>query len=105
MTPGPARRIVTVLPRNKPTPIAPPIAIIAIWRGTSLRRRPSSVAGAANSAGSVICVYTKFGHENTKSPTYVVSAFRRTRHGPAKAGHYVREQARDFRRSLARQRE
>ena len=25
-----------------------------------------------------------------KIPTYVVSAFRRTHHGPAEAGHYVR---------------
>ena len=43
MTPGPASRIVTVLPRNSPTPIALPIAIMAIWRGTSARFRPSSV--------------------------------------------------------------
>src|SRR5437868_3738697 len=45
ITPGPASRIVTVLPRNSPTPIALPIAIMAIWRGTSARFRPSSVGG------------------------------------------------------------
>src|SRR4029077_2092785 len=43
MTPGPARPIVTVLPSNKPTPIALPIAIMAIWRGMSFRFSPSSV--------------------------------------------------------------
>src|SRR6185503_15241488 len=52
MTPGPARPMVTVLPRNSPTPIAPPIAIMAICRGTSCRRSPSSVEGAL-AAGSV----------------------------------------------------
>src|SRR5262245_8578128 len=41
MTPGPASSMVTLLPRNNPTPIAPPIAIIVSWRGLSLRRKPS----------------------------------------------------------------
>src|SRR6185369_9641029 len=54
ITPGPASRIVTVLPRNRPTQIAPPIAIIAIWRGTSLRLSPSSVGRGAGSAERVM---------------------------------------------------
>src|SRR5216684_2853587 len=44
ITPGPASRMVTVLPSSSPTPIALPIAIMAIWRGTSFRFSPSSVA-------------------------------------------------------------
>src|SRR5262245_15665404 len=51
MTPGPARPIVTVLPRNSPTPIAPPIAIIVIWRELSRRCRPSSVVDGRAMAG------------------------------------------------------
>src|SRR5438034_2154003 len=49
MTPGPASRIVTVLPRKRPTPIALPIAIIVSWRDVSCRCSPSSVevAGTA----------------------------------------------------------
>jgi len=43
ITAGPARRIVTVLPRSRPTPIAPPSAIMAICRGTSRLFSPSSV--------------------------------------------------------------
>src|ERR1017187_1851847 len=40
MMPGPASAIVTLLPRNRPTPIAPPMAIIESWR--EFRRRCSS---------------------------------------------------------------
>src|SRR5437762_8667567 len=49
MTPGPARRIVTALPSSSPTPIALPIAIMAIWRGTSLRFSPSFVDSVRSS--------------------------------------------------------
>src|SRR5471032_2885375 len=49
MTPGPASRIVTVLPRKSPTPMALPMAIMAIWRGTSARFSPSS-AGCTGTA-------------------------------------------------------
>src|SRR5579864_8862721 len=46
MTAGPARRIVTLLPKNKPTPIAPPMAIMVSWRWPRRRWRPStSVVG------------------------------------------------------------
>src|SRR3954471_2294796 len=54
MTPGPASRIVTVLPRRRPTPIAPPIAITELWRGASLRFSPSSVDSGAASVDSVM---------------------------------------------------
>src|SRR5580704_14861278 len=37
MTPGPASRMVTELPRKSPTPIAPPIVIMVSWRCVSLR--------------------------------------------------------------------
>src|SRR5215469_7120780 len=41
MTAGPASRIVTLLPRNNPTPMAPPIAIIVSCRWLRRRCRPS----------------------------------------------------------------
>src|SRR5580658_143139 len=41
MTAGPASRMVTLLPRNKPTPIAPPMAIIVSCRWPKRRWRPS----------------------------------------------------------------
>src|SRR5215472_2618274 len=37
MTPGPARRIVTLLPKKRPTPIAPPMASMVSCRWVSLR--------------------------------------------------------------------
>src|SRR5215469_16738004 len=37
MTPGPARRIVTLLPKKRPTPIAPPMASMLSCRWVSLR--------------------------------------------------------------------
>src|SRR5580698_1518649 len=37
MTPGPANRIVSELPRKSPTPIAPPIVIMVSWRCVRLR--------------------------------------------------------------------
>ena len=37
MTPGPASRIVSELPRKSPTPIAPPIVIMVSWRCVRLR--------------------------------------------------------------------
>src|SRR5580700_9499949 len=45
MTAGPARRIVTLLPRNKPTPMAPPMAIMVSCLWPKRRRRPSTSAG------------------------------------------------------------
>src|SRR5580704_4696372 len=45
ITPGPAMRIVTPLPRNSPTPIAPPMASIESCRW--LRRRLNSCVGEA----------------------------------------------------------
>src|SRR5579864_5481114 len=51
MTAGPARRMVTLLPKNKPTPMAPPIAIIVSWRCPRRRWRPStSVVGRPSPA-------------------------------------------------------
>src|SRR5215831_4704756 len=41
MTAGPANRIVTPLPRNNPTPIAPPMAIMVSCLWLSRRCRPS----------------------------------------------------------------
>src|SRR5580658_8076384 len=46
MTPGPARRIVTLLPRNSPTPMAPPIASIVSCRCVSLRFSSPASRGA-----------------------------------------------------------
>jgi hypothetical protein len=52
MTAGPARRIVTLLPKNKPTPMAPPMAIMVSWRWLRRRWRPStSVVGGLLPAG------------------------------------------------------
>src|SRR3984957_7635748 len=39
ITPGPASRMVMLLPRNRPTPIAPPRASMVSWRGVSRRCR------------------------------------------------------------------
>src|SRR5690242_16283760 len=41
MTPGPASRIVTVLPRKRPTPMAPPMASMVSCLCVSLRRSSS----------------------------------------------------------------
>src|SRR5262245_33412789 len=54
ITPGPARPIVTVLPRKRPTPIAPPIAIIVICRELRRRCRPSSVVGVGATVGAEV---------------------------------------------------
>src|SRR5215472_13690427 len=42
ITAGPARRMVTLLPRNKPTPIAPPMAIMVSCLWLRRRCRPSA---------------------------------------------------------------
>src|SRR5580704_15011933 len=39
ITPGPASRMVILLPRNRPTPIAPPRASMVSWRWVSRRWR------------------------------------------------------------------
>src|SRR5713226_4685414 len=44
MTPGPASSMVTLLPRKRPTPIAPPIAIIVSCREFNRRCSPSGSA-------------------------------------------------------------
>src|SRR5579863_1555940 len=54
MTPGPARRIVTLLPRNRPTPIAPPMASIVSWRCVSLRRSSSASGRTAGESALVL---------------------------------------------------
>src|ERR1700739_3510737 len=50
MTPGPASRMVTELPRKSPTPIAPPMVIMVSWRCVSARL--SSVEFSRVRAGS-----------------------------------------------------
>src|ERR1700731_746288 len=60
ITPGPASRIVTLLPRNRPTPIAPPRASMVSWRWVSRRCRFSgggeALAGCMPAPGpSRIC--------------------------------------------------
>src|SRR5215472_16992366 len=50
MTPGPAKRIVTLLPKKSPTPIAPPMASMLSCRWVSLRF--SSPDGTARSGKS-----------------------------------------------------
>src|SRR6185503_19735391 len=55
ITPGPARRIVTLLPRNRPTPIAPPMAIMVSCLWPRRRCRPSaSCAGCLPAADAAI---------------------------------------------------
>src|ERR1700676_3387533 len=56
MTAGPARRMVTLLPRNKPTPIAPPMAIMVscLWP----KRRWSPSASGTVGLASVNAVLT-----------------------------------------------
>src|SRR4029077_19852733 len=39
ITEGPARLMVTLLPKNRPTPMAPPIAIMESWRSVNWRCR------------------------------------------------------------------
>ena len=41
---------------------------------------------------TVIPIYDHAKSGYSDSRLYVVSAFRRTRHGPAKAGHYVKKE-------------
>src|SRR5215472_11951200 len=49
MTAGPASRMVTLLPRNNPTPMAPPIAIMVScrWPRRLCRPSPSDCRGSA----------------------------------------------------------
>src|ERR1700681_4670746 len=52
ITPGPARRIVTLLPKKSPTPMAPPIASMLSCRWVSLRlSSPVSVNLPGKSVG------------------------------------------------------
>src|SRR4029077_4454829 len=54
MTAGPARRIVTLLPKNKPTPMAPPMAIMVSWRWPRRRWRPPTCTVGGLSPASVV---------------------------------------------------
>src|SRR5438093_957690 len=56
MTAGPASPIVTVLPRNRPTPIALPMAIIVSCREVRRRCSPSSVTAPGTLARVVATV-------------------------------------------------
>src|SRR5271155_1606524 len=62
MTPGPASRIVTELPRKSPTPIAPPIVIMVSWRCVSARLSSGELSGgsatlkAIGARGGVACL-------------------------------------------------
>src|SRR5712692_10176490 len=53
MTPGPASCTVTLLPRKRPTPMAPPMAIMVSWRWFNWRCRPSVSSEAG--AGVLFC--------------------------------------------------
>src|SRR5258708_28417939 len=50
MTPGPARRMVSLLPRNNPTPMAPPMAIMVSCLWPRRRWRPSASGAASGTA-------------------------------------------------------
>src|SRR3974377_503167 len=55
MPPGPASLMVTELPRNNPTPIAPPMVIMVTWRCVSARLssgEPSGESAALEAIGS-----------------------------------------------------
>src|ERR1700752_1972550 len=54
MTAGPARRIVTLLPKNRPTPMAPPMAIMVSWRCPRRRWRPSTSVVGGHLSASVL---------------------------------------------------
>src|SRR3974390_2864775 len=56
MTAGPANRMVTPLPRNKPTPIAPPMAIIVSCLWLSRRCKPSVSLGGGVFVGRAMTV-------------------------------------------------
>src|SRR5437588_1669178 len=61
MTAGPASRIVTLLPRNRPTPMAPPMAIMVscLW----LRQRcPPSPSGAESFPPAKACSSVMTAH-------------------------------------------
>src|SRR5205809_5215731 len=55
MTAGPARRTVTLLPKNKPTPMAPPMAIMVscLWPRRRWRPSTSGVAGTDGSGSDI----------------------------------------------------
>src|SRR5580658_2821904 len=55
MTPGPASRTVTLLPRKSPTPIAPPMASMVSWRWVSWRFSSSVSAGIGSDVAAVDC--------------------------------------------------
>src|SRR5579862_8659368 len=64
MTAGPAVRTASALPRNSPVPMAPPMAIMLIWRSLSLRARPCSTETACplrsgNATGSAAIIRPK----------------------------------------------
>src|SRR5260370_39699481 len=59
MTEGPARLMVTLLPKNRPTPMAPPMAIMDSWRSVSLRCKcwdGWAVSGAFSPPGEALVI-------------------------------------------------
>src|ERR1700720_3325449 len=60
ITPGPASRTVTLLPRKRPTPMAPPIVIMLSWRCVSLRLSSLPSGGAL---GELLIGFTLSGHQ------------------------------------------
>src|SRR5260370_16382128 len=59
MREGPARLRVTSLPKNRPTPMAPPMAIMDSWRSVSLRCKcwdGWAVSGAFSPPGEALVI-------------------------------------------------
>src|SRR5690349_3046367 len=68
ITAGPASRMVTLLPRNSPTPMAPPIAIMVSCRWLRRRCSPSICGGDDDfSEISVTCWLVMAGHSRSKN--------------------------------------
>src|SRR6185437_12053924 len=67
ITPGPARRIVTLLPRNRPTPMAPPMASMVSWRCVR-RRWSASISGGVAGEPSPMDCGERAGRESEISP-------------------------------------
>lgn len=86
MTAGPAARTASELPKKSPVPMAPPMAIIAIWRVVSRRASPSSPSRIA--AVPALCSASlNFSHCSVLIAANVSS--RRNLHGLPFAHHEV----------------
>src|SRR6516225_11005 len=66
ITAGPARRMVTLLPRNKPTPMAPPIAIIVSCLWLKRRCRPSPACDELASTVVPVACWSVMGGGGSK---------------------------------------